>query len=137
MYDFWISSSWNYRAQHDKVNRFNRTNKTSYYEKRLNLNKSSNTVTDSVRGGKGDTNNIKLLPPRILNHNSKAITSVREIANIANYYFIEKIQLIRYKFSINSKVKPMDVLKELIPRVEDKLRFSPVKISEVRKLFKI
>ena len=83
----------NYRVQRNKVNRINKTNKSAYYEKRLNINISGNVTTENIRVGKEDTftysdktmwktvreltNNVKQLPPRILNCNSRVITSVR------------------------------------------------------------
>ena len=41
---------------------------------------------------KNITNNNKQVPPRNINHNGKYITSIKQICNIANQFYIDKIK---------------------------------------------
>ena len=143
-----------YRQQRNKVNRINTNNKTKYYEARLNKNINNNDSNDNSDNNENiDTNNIytdkglwrtvrnitnntKMIPPRIISYNNSIITSIKTIANIANEYFIRKIDIIRSKFTDNIKVSPMDILRALIPEVKDTLVIPVPSISDIADIIK-
>ena len=109
-----------YRSQHNVTNKINKSNKNEYYKFQLNIDKGDNSGTKGKdKGGKGNekgnekgdmgydtenygrkmwktvkalTNNCKQTPPRILSHNGSIITSLKEICNIANRYYVTKIR---------------------------------------------
>ena len=66
------------------------------------------------------TNTQKQVPPCLITHNNIVITKISEIANIANQYFISKMNNIRSKFSINIKISPISKLQFLIPENTNK-----------------
>ena len=57
-------------------------------------------------------------PPNSIIQNGKNHTSPRDIANIANNYFISKIEGLRRTF-FDDIVTPMEIVRALCPRVED------------------
>ena len=69
-------------------------------------NSNSNIYTDKQmwQTVKTLTNNNKQNPPRIISYNNIVITKLKEICNIANNYFIQKINNIRDKFTINHNI---------------------------------
>ena len=56
------------------------------------------------------TEKLKQIPPRIISYNNRVITSIREITNIANKFFIDKINKIRSKFTHNPRTDALEVL---------------------------
>ena len=96
--------SWReYRAKRNEVSRINKTNKTKYYEKWLNLGeKLPETNGGNINQGEklnefdiySDkkmwknvrelTNNCKQKPARIISHNNTVISSLKEIVKITN-----------------------------------------------------
>merc|ERR1712101_64271 len=90
-----------FRAQRNIVNNINKSNKSSYYNSRLNIKKNGNgdetkyqnDVQSKVMWGtfKDLSNTNKQVPPRIIQHYGNLVTSIKQIVNIANDFFIEKI----------------------------------------------
>ena len=82
----------------------NKNNKSGYYNYRLNVNKGDTgdefKYQNEVKSKsmwetfKKLTNSSKQVPPRVISHNGKMVTSIKKIVNIANEFFIEKIKKI-------------------------------------------
>ena len=116
----------NFRAQRNLVNNLNKSNKSSYYNYKLNIKKDDvgdefkyqNDIQSKVmwRTFKDLTNNNNQIPPRLILHEGNLVTSVRKIVNIANNFFIEKIRKIRESFPINDSVSPLEILQNLVPK---------------------
>ena len=61
--------------------------------------------------------------------NNNLITSPKDMANTANNFFIQKIEKIRNNFT-NEMVSPMDIVKKLIPRVEDNFEIPLITVRQ-------
>ena len=81
------------------------------------------------------TGNNKTKTPKTIIHNGNPVVSPQKIANIANEFFISKINLIRQNFQ-NFNVCPMEVLKTLIPRTDNNLYIPKITILETIQLIK-
>ena len=75
----------------------------------------------------------KCNPPDKLLFNQVVKYSPREIANIANNFFISKVENIRRLFT-ESIVTPLEILRELIPRVEEDFSIEPITIKQTIKI---
>ena len=114
--------------QRNITNNLCKTKKNSYYRHQLNINKYDDQNLDNIENGnyindkimwknfKTITNNNKQVPPRNINHNGKFITSIKDICDIANQFYIDKIKKIRDNFTINNKINPINILSSLIKR---------------------
>ena len=75
----------------------------------------------------------KCSPPMSIVINGNNMTSPKEIANISNNYFIQKIEKIRNEF-FNDIVSPMEIVNKLIPRVEENLDIPLISIKQTIQL---
>ena len=82
------------------------------------------------------TNKCKQQPPRILKINGIFTTSLKKITNECNNYFVSKIQKLRDKFQPNERVTAIEILKFLIPRVNQRVIFRKIDRQGVKKLLK-
>ena len=92
----------------------NKSNKSSYYNSRLNIKKNENgdetkyqnDVQSKVMWGtfKDLSHTNKQVPLRIILHDGNLVTSIKQIVNIANNFFIEKIRTIRESFPVNNNI---------------------------------
>ena len=82
------------------------------------------------------TNNFKQQPPRILKINGIFTTSLRKITNECNNYFVSKFKKLRDKFQPNNRVTSIEILKYLIPRVNQTVIFKKIDRQGVKKLLK-
>ena len=82
------------------------------------------------------TNQCKQQPPRILKINGIFTTSLRKITNECNNYFVTKIQKLRDKFQQTNSVTAIEILKYLIPRVNQNIIFKKIDRQGVKKLLK-
>ena len=105
-----------FRFQRNHVNNLNKTKKLNYFKHQLNITDKNNTdldkndyVTDKTmwKNIKNLTDNNKQTPPRVLAEGGKLITSIKQICNIANKHYINKITNIRNKFTNNIMVNPI------------------------------
>ena len=78
-------------------------------------------------------NTNKQQVPSAIIHNNLKITSPKKIAEIANNFFVDKIEKIKQNFTYSS-VKPIDILKILKPRTENKLVIPNITLKETIKL---
>ena len=84
------------------VNNLNKSNKSSYYNYKLNIkrdetgdeSKYQNDIQSKVmwRTFKDLSNTNNQVPPRLILHDGNLVTSIRQIVNIANNFFIDKIR---------------------------------------------
>ena len=77
----------------------------------------------------------KSAPPNHIFYKGKNVTSPKQIAEIANNFFIEKIETIRSKFKPDL-VKPLDILGKLIPRIEDEFYIPNITIRQTLELLR-
>ena len=78
---------------------------------------------------KNFNNSNKQQIPNNITHNNKQITSPRELANIANNYFIDKIIKIRNAFT-PSTTDPIEILSKLIPRNNNSLVIPEITLKQ-------
>ena len=62
------------------------------------------------------TNKLKQVPPRMISHNNKVVTSISKITNIANNHYKNKVEKIRKSFTTNHNIDPIQLLHNLIPK---------------------
>ena len=108
-----------YRNQRNLVNRLVKYNKNKYYSNRLNIHNNIDNDTDNNTDCDNDiadndfdndyiyndkqmwqtvknmTNTKKQSPPRLIKYKNKVITKLKQITNIANNHFTDKIYNIR------------------------------------------
>ena len=77
----------------------------------------------------------KYNPPTTIKTKEGYVTSPRQIAQLANSYFINKIKLIRESFS-NVGIDPIEILRILIPKVQSSFKLEPIHNSETVKILK-
>ena len=65
------------------------------------------------------SNTNKQVPPRIILHDGNLVTSIKQIVNIANNFFIEKIRTIRESFPLNNNISPLEILQNLVPKCKN------------------
>ena len=75
----------------------------------------------------------KSTPPGSLIVNGTYVTSPRQMANIANNFLISKIEAIRNTFT-QEVIGPMDIVKELCPRVEENFSIPLITIKQTIQL---
>ena len=71
----------------------------------------------------------KSRPPDRLNYNGKIITNPYEISNIANNYFISKVEKIRRNFK-RDNISPIEILENLIPKSNTTFHIPPITIAQ-------
>ena len=79
------------------------------------------------------TGNNKNKPPRMIVHKNEKVTSLKRIANIANNFYITKIQNLSKKFRIFD-FSPIEILKKLITSNRNKWELKPITLEETKKL---
>ena len=79
------------------------------------------------------TNKSNKTPPRHIDHNNRQVTSLRQIADIANRHYIDKIDKIRRNFK-KHRLTHMDILKMIIPRPKTKFRLPYITLVQTIKL---
>merc|ERR1711947_2822 len=79
-----------------------------------------------------DINNTKgITTPRNIIHNNKIYNNIQHISEIANNYYIDSIKNIRNN---TIPVSPIDILKNIYPRVNNTFTIPLVNISDIRKI---
>ena len=68
-----------------------------------------------------------------ISHNGKQVTSPKEIANIANNFFVNKIIQIREKFT-NFNIDPIELLESLIPRNKNEFKIPKITIAQTQQI---
>ena len=53
------------------------------------------------------TNRLKQIPPQMISHDNKVVTSISKITNIANNHYKNKVNNIRNKFTHNDSINPI------------------------------
>ena len=76
---------------------------------------------------------VKSHPPSKLIYKNKIYSSPKELSEILNNHYINKIKTIRQSFD-TSKIKPLDILQKLRPRVKNKLVIPPISILKTKKI---
>ena len=71
--------------------------------------------------------------PNIINDNNIKVTSPKKLSEIANNFFINKINKIKSTFT-KTQITPIQILSKLRPRVNEKLEIPPIKQSEMIKI---
>ena len=115
-----------FRAQRNLVNNLNKSNKSAYYNYKLNIQRDENGDENKYQNDvkskemwktfKELSNTSTQVPPRLILHDGKLVTSIKKIVNIANNFFIEKIQKIRNSFPTTNGVTPLEILEFLVPK---------------------
>ena len=72
-------------------------------------------------------------PPNKIIYNNNIITSPVKICNIAVNHFVNKISKIRQKFK-QPKFDPIDIIKNLVPKCNNKLTFPRITKSKTLKI---
>merc|ERR1711867_17087 len=80
------------------------------------------------------SNTNKQIPPRIILHNGNLVTSIKQIVNIANNFFIEKIRTIRESFPINNNISPLEILKNLVPKSQNEFSIKMATIGDIQRI---
>ena len=81
------------------------------------------------------TNSNNNIPPRSISHNNEYITSLKQIANIANEFYISKIVTIREKFT-KSITTPINILEKIIKKPTSIFKLPLITLEETKKLIK-
>ena len=86
--------------QRNLVTKMNKSNKSSYYNHRLNIKKNDNGDENRYHNDtqskimwetfKNLTNSRKQVPPRVILYNGNMVTSIKKIVNIANEFLLKK-----------------------------------------------
>merc|ERR1712240_451284 len=74
--------------------------------------------------------------PRLILHDGNLVTSIRKIVNIANNFFIDKIRKIRESFPINNNVTPLEILQNLVPKINNQFCIKMAKIGDIERIIK-
>ena len=82
------------------------------------------------------TNSSKQVPPRVISHNGNMVTSIKKIVNIANEFFIEKIQKIRDSFPVNLSITPLEILENLVPKCNNRFEIKMATIDDISRIIK-
>lgn len=134
-----------FRNIRNKYNNTVRSTKDKYYTDRLTI-KSKDKSTVKIKPElnstnklwttiKEVTNNVSKSPPRNIIHNGQMVTSLRKISNIANKFYIDKINKIRDSFTPN-EVDHIEILESLIEKPKSKFILPKISISQTKKLIK-
>ena len=81
------------------------------------------------------TNDRTKIPLRLILNGSKIITSLGQIATIANQHYIDKINKIR-AYVTPSIVTPIDILSAICKKPSNECKLPYVKISKTKKIIK-
>ena len=76
------------------------------------------------------TNSSKQVPPRVILYNGNMVTSIKKIVNIANEFFIEKIQ------KINLNVSSMEILQNLVPKCKKNFEIKMATLDDIARIIK-
>ena len=116
-----------------------------YKHYRNNLNKHIKTLKkEHIKKQFKETNNKykylknynktnKQTVPHIINDNNVKVTSPKKNSEIANNFFIDKVNKIKAMFTI-TQITPMQILSKLRPRVNEKLEIPPIELSDMIKI---
>ena len=130
-----------FRVQRNLVTKMNKTNKSKYYNYRLNINKNDTGDENRYQNDtqskimwetfKNLTNSNKQVPPRVISYNGNMVTSIKKIVNIANEFFIEKIQKIRESFSVNVNISAIEILQKLVPKCQNNFEIKMATVDDI------
>ena len=108
----------------------NKRNKNGYYNYKLNVKrgdsgdgcKFQNETNSKVMWEtfKKLTNSSKQVPPRVIVYDGNMVTSLKKIVNIANEFFLDKIQKIRDSFPENCSINSIEILESLVPKCQNR-----------------
>ena len=74
--------------------------------------------------------------PNCISHEGNQITSPEKIAQLANNFFIDKINKISSSFLNNKKISPIEILSLLLPRNENKFVLPLITVDETKNMLK-
>ena len=133
-----------FRVQRNLVTKMNKTNKSKYYNYRLNINKNDTGDENRYQNDtqskimwetfKNLTNSNKQVPPRVISYNGNMVTSIKKIVNIANEFFIEKIQKIRESFSVNVNISAIEILQKLVPKCQNNFEIKMATVDDIARI---
>lgn len=107
--------------------------KEIHNNKKNHINKKLNNSTDRWRTLQ-DINNTKgITTPRNIIHNNKIHNNTQHICEIANNYYIDTIKKLREQIP-QIPVSPIDILKNIYPRVNNSFTIPLPQISDIRKI---
>ena len=73
--------------------------------------------------------------PRTIIDGGATVTSPKQIANVLNERFVDKIETIRAGFT-PPKIDPIELLRELAPRPDEELEIKEITLEETKKYIK-
>ena len=117
-----------YKANRNEISKMVNEDKKKNLEKLLNDNKDKWNVLKKACDKESSST-----PEEIKKKDGKITRKPKEIAEIANVHYIEKIKKIRDEM-MKTKVDPIMMLKKLIPRQEKTMNFPLIKLEETKKL---
>lgn len=79
------------------------------------------------------TDSCNKTPPRHIDHDNRSVTSLRQIANIANRHYIDKIDKIRKNYK-KHRLTHIDLLKVIIPRPTSTFKLPYITLDQAIKL---
>ena len=120
----------------------NKHNKNTYFNHQLNITKNNiesnenDYISDKImwKNVKNITDINKQTPPRVLSDGGKVITSLKQIYNIANRYYICKIQNIINNFQINNRINLIQILSHLIKRNSNEIKLKYETLEQITKI---
>ena len=80
------------------------------------------------------TNSNIQVPPRVITYNGNMVTSVKKIVNIANKFFIDKIQKIRESFSVNVNISAIEILQKLVPKCQNNFEIKMATVDDIARI---
>ena len=73
--------------------------------------------------------------PTEINNNGETVRKHQELAELANDHFIKKVEDIQKEIP-TTNADPIQILKNLIPRVENEATFPLIKLEETKKIIR-
>ena len=73
--------------------------------------------------------------PRSIINNNETVKSPKKLAELANNFFVDKINIMRSKFT-KSKATPIEVLEELVPKIDNNCIIKQITTNECQKIIK-
>ena len=113
----------NFKNFRNNLTRLIEKAKTKFYSDKFSYSNDKWQTLKKVTESKKNTSPINII------YNNLSIISPKHIANIANEYFIKKINTIQNYF-LNLNVCPMEILKFLIPRNQNIFSIPNISIKE-------
>ena len=132
-----------FRRQRNKYNNDIKTAKNKYYHNKLTIkDKKDNDIKlkDNVTNDnklwstiKDMTDSCNKTPPRNIDHDNRQVTSIRQIDDIANRHYIDKIDKIRKDFT-RHKLTHIDIVKMIVPKPTSKFHLPYITLDQTIKL---